>query len=140
MKNTVMLKISKTLKLQEEQKVQIESYLKEIFEGKKLYLEPQISLHALSQETRLSPNLLSTFFNRVLGVHYNDYINRLRIQYFNEMLENKDVSHFTLAGLATTCGFHNRNTFTTAFKKFVGITPSRYLRLIQDDNKLKKVV
>jgi AraC-like DNA-binding protein len=129
MKYTLSLVNSNPFKIEPEQKFEIEKRLRDMFEDKKLYTQPQFSLRHLSIETRFSTNLLSAFFNQVLGIHFNDYINRLRIRYFKEMVENENVHHLTLAGLAERCGFHNRNTFTTAFKKFVGITPSKYLRM-----------
>ena len=129
MKYTLQLVSSKPFKLEPEQKLDIETRLRETFEDRKLYTQPQFSLRHLSMETRFSTNLLSAFFNQVLGIHFNDYINRLRIHHFKEIVENENMHHLTLAGLAEHCGFHNRNTFTTAFKKFVGITPSKYLRM-----------
>lgn len=114
--------------LSEEQKAEIEQVLREIFEMKKSFIRLQYSLSHLSTDTGYSRNLLSAFFNQVLGLHFNDYINQLRINYCTQMIGDEDVQRYTLEGLGEKCGFHNRNTFTTAFKKFKGIPPSKFIR------------
>src|SRR3954464_13107819 len=117
MKEISILESKKPFKLVDKQKVFIGLALKKIFEEKKVFIQTQYTLSHLSAETKLSTNYLSIFFNQILSLHFNDYINRLRINYFLEMLETGESHLFTLAGLAEKCGFHNRNTFTSAFKK-----------------------
>lgn len=128
MKDILLLERKKSIKLMDEHKVYIEQALKEIFEEKKVFTKAQYSLSHLSAEIKLSTNHLSAFFNQNLGLHFNDYINKLRVNYFLQMIESEEARRFTLAGLAERCGFHNRNTFISAFKKFIGQTPSKYMR------------
>jgi AraC-like DNA-binding protein len=47
-----------------------------------------------------------------------------------ELIENGQAEQFTLEALAAKCGFSNRNTFTSAFKKFSGKTPSCFIKKI----------
>lgn len=128
MKDILLVERKRPFKLIDEQRVYIEQSLKEIFEEKRVFTQAQYSLSHLSAEIKLSTNHLSAFFNQVLGLHFNDYINKLRVDYFLQMIAGDEARQFTLAGLAERCGFHNRNTFTSAFKKFMGITPSKYMR------------
>ena len=128
MKDILLVERKKPFKLMEDQNVYIECSLKEIFENKKVFTQAQYSLSHLSAEIKLSTNQLSAFFNQNLGLHFNDYINKLRVDYFLQIIESDESRQFTLAGLAERCGFHNRNTFTSAFKKFMGTTPSKYMR------------
>ena len=70
---------------------------------------------------------LSAFLNREIGLNFNDYLNQQRVRYCRRILIQKGMVHqLNLKGLALQCGFNNRNTLTTAFKKFTGFTPSRY--------------
>jgi AraC-like DNA-binding protein len=45
-----------------------------------------------------------------------------------KLMKSGAVDRLNMHGLAFECGFHNRNSFTTAFKKFTGRTPSDYLK------------
>jgi AraC-like DNA-binding protein len=136
----VFLEKSKSFMHAEQRTSNIARQVTEIFETKKLYTQPQLTLNDLSQETQFSVNLLSAYFHQVLGTGYNDFVNRLRVQYFKEILKNRDFIHYTLAALAKQCGFHNRNTFSAAFKKLEGITPSRYVRLYQESLYMEEAI
>src|SRR3954470_16901982 len=127
------MEVSFTLKntrfsLDEQQKNKIESALQAIIEENKAFICPKYNLSRLSYETNFSTNQLSAFFNQIIGLHYNDYINKYRIDHCILLLENEETQNLTLEGLSKKCGFHNRNTFISAFKKFIGINPSEYLR------------
>jgi YesN/AraC family two-component response regulator len=119
--------------LNEKQKNKIAWMLQEIVEGKQSFIQPQYSLGQLSADMGFSRNVLSAFFNQTMGIHFNDYINQLRVHYCKHLIANGHAHLLTLEGLAQKSGFYNRNTFTTAFKKFTGVTPSYYIRQLAFD-------
>jgi len=100
--------------------------LSEIMEQQKPYLDEAYNLKALAGELKLHQYQLSAFLNHELGMNFNDYVNRHRVRYCEELIRKGDADKLNLKGLASKSGFHNRNTFTTAFKKFTGHTPSAY--------------
>jgi AraC-like DNA-binding protein len=55
-----------------------------------------------------------------------DFTNQKRIKYCVEKLDSGDWKNFTIEAIAQECGFNNRNSFTNAFKKFKGVSPSEY--------------
>jgi AraC-like DNA-binding protein len=55
-----------------------------------------------------------------------DLINQKRIQYCIQKLDSGDWKNFKVEAIAHECGFNNRNSFTNAFKKFKGVSPSEY--------------
>lgn len=127
------MEVSSTLKksrffLDEERKQKIQMALHAIIEENKSFTSPKYNLSRLSVESSFSTNLLSAFFNQIVGLHYNDYINKYRINYCLLLIENGEAQKLTLEGLSKKCGFHNRNTFISAFKKFIGINPSEYIK------------
>ena len=71
---------------------------------------------------------LSAYLNQEVGLSFPEYINRFRIEYFKWLILHGEGSHLSLTGLAARCGFGNRNTLTTSFKKLHGITPSDFYR------------
>jgi AraC-like DNA-binding protein len=115
--------------LTEARKEEINLYLKDTFEVEKPFLQTKYNLGQLSQESGFSRNVISAFLNQELDCCFNDYINLLRIKYCRELMAEGYAHQLALEGLAERCGFYNRNTFTTAFKKFTGLTPSQYIKL-----------
>jgi AraC-like DNA-binding protein len=102
--------------------------LDELMEQKRPYLKESYNLKSLADELKIQQYQLSAFLNHELGVNFNDYLNKRRVRYCEELIHAGDAHRLNLKGLASKCGFHNRNTFTTAFKKFTGSTPSDYTR------------
>ena len=65
-------------------------------------------------------------------MHFNDVINSHRVKYISEGLTNEQWDALTLEAVGEIAGFNNRITFLNAFKKFTGVTPSQYVKSIQD--------
>ena len=108
--------------------------LQEFMQSQQPYLNPGYNIKSLAQEMGMPPYQLSAFLNRQVGVNFNDFINRYRILYCKELIHKGDDGGLNLKGLAAKCGFHNRNTFTIAFKKFTGYTPSVYAKQFKMQN------
>lgn len=106
----------------------IDEQLKMILQTGKNYLRPRYSIRDLAEEMNTPVYRLSAYINQYEGMNFNDYINRLRIVYCLELIKSGRVEGLNLKGLATQCGFSNRNTFTIAFKKFTGYNPSEYIK------------
>ena len=132
MENTLEFKKNQ-FSLDEHRKNKIQLALHAVIEEKKAYICPRYNLSRLSVETNFSTNLLSAFFNQIIGLHYNDYINKNRVLHCVYLIEKGEAEQLTLEGLSKKCGFHNRNTFISAFKKFVGVNPSEYIRTKKRD-------
>ncbi len=97
---------------------------------KKSYLKKGYSLRDLSKDANIHIYLLSAFINKKKGLRFNDFINQYRVDSCKELMKEGSALLVTLEALASMCGFSNRNTFISAFKKFTGITPSEYIRSI----------
>jgi YesN/AraC family two-component response regulator len=94
----------------------------------KPYLKPGYRLRNLSDDIHMPLHQLSYFLNKRLGMHFSDYLNQFRVKYCEDLIKNESPGRIYMKELVAKCGFHNRNTFTTAFKKFTGKTPSEYVR------------
>ena len=101
--------------------------LEEFMELQKPFLKPGYSIKDLSNDLEIPSYQLSGFINRNIGMHFNDFLNRYRVKYCEMLMKTISVK-ISLKELAFKCGFNNRNSFTTAFKKFTGQTPSDYAR------------
>jgi YesN/AraC family two-component response regulator len=94
----------------------------------KPYLREHYTLKDLSEDMEVPLHQLSAFLNKQVGMNFNDFLNRFRIKHCEELIRNEVPGKVNLKELAYKCGFHNRNTFSNAFKKFTGKTPSDYVR------------
>ncbi len=94
------------------------------------YLQPRYSLSDLAKDTHIPVHHLSAFINKYYKMNFNDFLNLHRIEHFKKrILSDKSWQSLTLEAMARQSGFGNRTTFTLAFKKFNGITPTQFLRL-----------
>jgi len=101
---------------------------------KKPFLRQKYSLRDLSVDVDISTNYLSAFINRYHKVKYNDFINSYRVGQAKEMIMGGECKHKTLEAISAEAGFNNRNTFTAAFKKETGQSPSEYLKEVKKDD------
>ena len=95
--------------------------------SRKPFLHPKYSIRELSEEIGVSVHQLSSAINLRRGMNFSDYLNQHRIRYCQQLVQSGN-RRINLRDLSADCGFRNRNTFTAAFKKFTGMTPSEYLK------------
>ena len=109
---------------------EILSRISDLFKQEKVYLKHHLSLAELAAKINVSPHKLSAFINNELGMSFNEFVNIHRISYCITFLQNAEIKKVNIAELSSLCGFGNRNSFTAAFRKFTGATPSAYIRSV----------
>lgn len=110
---------------------QIQEFKREIedlFDKSHPFLKHGYSLQEMASSLNHPLYILSAVINHGYGINFNELINQHRIAYAVKMIKEKKFSHLNINGLADRCGFNNRNTFTAAFKKFTGVTPSEFFK------------
>jgi AraC-like DNA-binding protein len=105
--------------------------LEELMSRQRPYLKPRYSINDMAGDMQIPSYLLSSFLNNVMKINFSDFLNRYRIEYCEDMMKDKTTWVMSLKEFAMKCGFNNRNTFTTAFKKFTGNTPSEYIKRLK---------
>jgi len=98
---------------------------------KKPFLRQKYSLGEMATDLGVPLHHLSAFINHHYNVNFNELINKYRVSYSKLMIINDEWRYKKLSAIAAEAGFHNRNTFTTAFKKETGESPSEFLRRIK---------
>jgi AraC-like DNA-binding protein len=101
--------------------------------SEQLYLDPNTNLKEVAGRLNIPSYVLSIFIHQVYQMHFNDVINSHRVKYISEGLTNEQWDTLTLEAVGEIAGFNNRITFLNAFKKFTGVTPSQYVKNIQDE-------
>lgn len=82
-----------------------------------------ISLDSLSENFSISKSYLSRRFKTVFGIGINDYITYIRLLHAEKLLRTTD---YPITQIAAECGYSDSNYFSTAFKKFKGITARQF--------------
>jgi AraC-like DNA-binding protein len=91
-----------------------------------LFLKPGFTINECSKDIGIPVYQISRCITYYSGMGFTDFINQKRIEYCVQKLESGEWKHFKVEAIALECGFNNRNSFTNAFKKFKGISPSEY--------------
>lgn len=94
----------------------------------KPYLDPNLSLRELAGQIDIHPNHLSWMLNQNLGMNFNVFINKYRIETFKSIARAQVNNKLTIEGMAYESGFNSKTVFNTYFKKETGLTPTQYLR------------
>jgi len=102
------------------------------------FLNPNTNLKEVAGQLNIPSYVLSMFIRQAYQMHFNDVINSHRVKYISEGLTNGQWDSLTLEAIGEIAGFNNRITFLNAFKKFTGITPSQYVKSIQDKQASEK--
>ncbi len=104
----------------------IANKLSALMENDRLFLQPDLNLHELSQHLQTNTAMVSAAINKVFNQNFNDYINGLRIEEFIRLYQ-LNGEKYTLLSLAFESGFNSKATFNRAFKKIKGSSPKEYL-------------
>ncbi|GGF30715.1 helix-turn-helix domain-containing protein [Echinicola rosea] len=114
--------------LSEARIIELDSKLSDHIQNNTPYLNQGYNLKDLSDDLNVPLYIISSFINKEKGLNFNDFLNKYRIEYCKEKIKNGEWKNITLEALGYDCGFSNRNSFTSAFKKWVGKTPSEFIK------------
>lgn len=78
-----------------------------------------------------SQSALSIQFKKHMNMTLVQYINKLKMDYANNLLSR---TNFSIRYIAGKIGYLNLGHFNRTFKKFFGFTPSGYRKIIQKNN------
>jgi AraC-like DNA-binding protein len=98
----------------------------------KAYLQHSYSLQEMATSLSMPLYQLSALINQEYGTNFNELINKYRIEYAISIMKEGKFPNLNINGLAAECGFNNRNSFTIAFKRVTGYTPSEYFRALEN--------
>lgn len=99
------------------------------------FLNFRYSIHDFSNDIGLPSYLISQYLNQHLQMSFIDFVNQKRIRHCVEHMENGKLLSYSMDAVAKECGFNNRNSFTQAFQKFQGVSPSVFRKTLMNPDR-----
>jgi len=116
----------KNQKICDEKQNEIANKIINYLETKKPYLEPKYSLVNLANEIGLSHHVVSMVINDKIGSSFHELLNKYRIDEAVFMILNENNPK--IEAIAYCCGFGNKSSFYSAFKKQKNSLPKDFLK------------
>lgn len=92
-----------------------------------VYRDAGLTLTGLSRKMGCPPREISRAINSLLDQNFNELVNRYRVNFAKQLLQDPENSHKTIEALAGEAGFGSISAFNDNFKKMTGTTPSRVM-------------
>ena len=102
--------------------------VRQILELAERYIEahlgdPDLSIQSISDYVGLSAPYFGNIFSHAKNIHVNEYINRCRVRRAQQLLQETNDK---VVEIARTLGFSSPSYFNSVFKRYTGVTPSRF--------------
>ncbi|MBV5315258.1 MAG: AraC family transcriptional regulator [Prolixibacteraceae bacterium] len=97
----------------------------------KLFLNPDFDMDFLSNYTKIPVHHISYYFNHVINIKFVDWRNNFRIIEATNLMNAGAAASYTLDAIGRTCGFTNKGTFISSFKKYTGKTPGEFFKTLE---------
>ena len=117
---------STTSGLDELRKNELHDKMIVLFEKDKIYLNPSLTLDFIAKELDTNRSYVSQVINECFDSNFYNLVNKYRIDEAVKMLQDEKFSNYSIEGIANSCGFASRSSFSSSFKKFTGKNPSDY--------------
>ena len=101
------------------------------------FLKTTISINEVAHALNISVSELSFIINHKFNQRFTDFVNKYRIEFVIDKIEEGFCDKFTVESLSKMAGFASKSTFNIAFKKIMNCTPTEFIG--QKHNELQKL-
>lgn len=104
--------------------------LQQHFNESQPFLNPELNLQQVADETGYTRNQISYFLNKVSGQSFYQYVHQARIEYLLKKIENSQTSQNlpNIDQLAYEAGFNSLSAFYKHFRRITGLSPKAYVK------------
>ncbi len=96
------------------------------FEVDRLHLDPKVDLYMISRRLNVNMQYLSKYIGNTFHCNFTYLVNSYRVEEAKRRISDPEYDHLNLLGIGMDVGFTTKNTFTRAFQKHTGVTPSEF--------------
>lgn len=101
------------------------------FEEEKAFLKDDCTIADVADYISTNKTYLSKVINVVKKKPFTNYINELRLVHAIQLMRNKEYKKYTIKAISKEAGFKSKSTFNNAFKEYTGMTPSEFLKSVE---------
>jgi len=101
-----------------------------------IHYSSKLSEDALAELCGLSSSKFSRLFRQTFNITFQEYLIRYRLGESSRLLLNPVA---TIADVAYSVGFNDPSYYARAFKKYLGVSPSKFRQLLQENKKIEDV-
>jgi YesN/AraC family two-component response regulator len=110
--------------------------IERLFNKEKIYTQSGLTVDDVAKTLSTNRNYLSTALKECYQKKFPEFVNTFRvddaIEMFKEQCEGGKYANYTIQAIGEEVGFIGKNTFHSAFKQTVGVTPSEYLKMLKE--------
>lgn len=125
--SAILNEVSNVKILSEDQIAEIISALNAIFKEERIYRNKGLTIADVSRISGHASYLISQTINQELGLRFNEYVNKFRVDEATMRLKNTNTND-KVEVIADEVGFSSISSMYQAFKKETGLTPHVYRR------------
>jgi len=112
--------------LTHEQSSEIKTKIEEYMEKHEPYLNSQMRVKDLAEQTEISSHQISQVLNESFQQNFYEFVNTYRVRKAKTLLDDPKNESLTFTAIGFDAGFNSKTTFYNAFKKETGTTPAQY--------------
>lgn len=106
----------------------------EALEEKEYYLDSNLSMSSVATLLETNTKYIAYVIHKYRSQDFTSYINSLRIEKaMGEIRSNPDNLNYKISYLAGEFGFSSHASFTNAFKKIAGMSPSQFINQVRKE-------
>lgn len=90
------------------------------------HFQEGITQEEVSRKLEITPEYLSTLFNREMGINFSTFLKQFRISHAKRLLKGTDLKIYEIA---KAVGYHDSKYFARVFKEEQGISPAEYRQI-----------
>ncbi len=125
--------------LSSEEAHRIAASLDDLVGGKKVFLEPDITIEEIADKIGCSKHHLSQVLNEHIKQSFYDYINHFRVEEAKHLLADPSKQNQKISSIAFDAGFNSISTFNEVFKKVANCTPSKWRKQPNEQSRKERV-
>lgn len=118
--------------LKEEKKLMLVEEIRKVMGDADAICQPTFTLQTLAERLSSNTSYLSQTINENFGMTFTSLLNQYRIrEACRRMEDQQSFGHLTIDAISESVGFKARVTFTKAFRQYVGMLPSEYIKTVR---------